>query len=129
MNDENVLPIRGARTPPPFTWEGARAGAIGILPLVPTVVMYGVAVGVLAAAAGMDLRLDHPDRPAEGACGSLRLVGARDEAAIADRRAILPQQRLGLVFVDVHHGPPISLAALYAATRTAFKGIPPSGTE
>ena len=43
------------RRAPPFTWNGARNGAIRIMPLVPTVVMYGVAFGVLAAAAGLSM--------------------------------------------------------------------------
>jgi 4-azaleucine resistance transporter AzlC len=40
---------------PPFTWRGFRAGAIGGLILTPGVLVYGVAVGVIASAAGLNL--------------------------------------------------------------------------
>ncbi len=56
----------------------------------------------LAAAAGVDLRLDHPERPVKLARGGLGLFGAQHRAAVADRGAIAAQQGLGLIFMDVH---------------------------
>jgi 4-azaleucine resistance transporter AzlC len=38
---------------PPFTIQGFRRGALGMAPLVPGVLVYGVAFGVMAAAAGL----------------------------------------------------------------------------
>ena len=59
----------------------------------------------LAAAAGVDLRLDHPDRPVELAGGGLGLVGLQHHAAVGHRHAVLLQELLGLVFVNVHRRP------------------------
>jgi predicted branched-subunit amino acid permease len=38
---------------PPFTRHGLRAGAIGAVPLIPTVAVYAVAFGVMAQASGL----------------------------------------------------------------------------
>ena len=56
----------------------------------------------LAAAAGMDLRLDHPDRPAQRAGGLLGLLGRVGDLAAQHGDAVLLEQRLRLIFVDVH---------------------------
>jgi hypothetical protein len=56
----------------------------------------------LAAAAGVDLRLDHPDRAAEGPGGLLGLLGRVGDPALEHGDAVVGEQRLGLVFVDVH---------------------------
>ena len=59
----------------------------------------------LAAAAGVDLRLHHPDRAAELLRGLHRLFDAERGDALRHRHAEIPQHRLGLVLVDVHAGP------------------------
>ena len=56
----------------------------------------------LAAAAGVDLRLHHPDRAAELLRGLHRLVDAERRDAPRHRHAETSQHRLGLVLVDVH---------------------------
>ena len=56
----------------------------------------------LAPAAGVDLRLDHPDGPAEGPRRLLGFLGRVGHAAGEGRHAVIGEQRLGLVFVDVH---------------------------
>ena len=56
----------------------------------------------LAAAAGMDLRLDHPEPAAKLLRRLLRIRRREDGYAARDRRAEFAQDRLGLVFVDVH---------------------------
>ena len=56
----------------------------------------------LAAAAGVDLRLHHPDRPAELLRGRFRLLGRHHRLAARHRHAELLEDGLGLVFVDVH---------------------------
>jgi predicted branched-subunit amino acid permease len=38
---------------PPFTSRGLRAGAIGVWPIIPGLVMYGAAFGVMAGTAGL----------------------------------------------------------------------------
>jgi hypothetical protein len=58
----------------------------------------------LAAAAGVDLRLDHPERAVERARRGLGLLGRVDDLAAQHLDAVFLQQRLGLVFVDVHAG-------------------------
>ena len=55
----------------------------------------------LAAAAGMDLALDHIERAGQLLGRGFRLV-ARERDALGDRQAELLEQRLGLIFVDVH---------------------------
>jgi hypothetical protein len=56
----------------------------------------------LAAAAGVDLRLDHEDRPAQLLGGLHRLFHAEGRMAARDRDAELREDGFGLVFVDVH---------------------------
>jgi hypothetical protein len=56
----------------------------------------------LAAAAGVDLRLDHPQRPGELAGGRHRFLDAHRGMAGGDGHAELREQFLGLIFVDVH---------------------------
>jgi hypothetical protein len=55
-----------------------------------------------APAAGVNLRLHHEDIAAESAGVIRRLLCARRHAAVGNRRAIRLQQRLGLMFVDIH---------------------------
>jgi hypothetical protein len=62
----------------------------------------GFLEAALAAAAGVDLRLDDPERSLELACGGLGLVGLEHDAAAGDGGAVLAQELLGLVLVDVH---------------------------
>ena len=59
----------------------------------------------LAAAPGMDLRLHHPHRPGQPLGGPHRLIHRERGRALRQRHPVLPQQLLGLVFVDVHAGP------------------------
>ena len=56
----------------------------------------------LAAAAGMDLRLHHPDRAAELVGGLHGLVDAHGRNAARHRHAEFAQHGFRLVFVDVH---------------------------
>jgi len=56
----------------------------------------------LAAAAGVDLGLDHPDRPAEVVRGLHRLLDAQRRNAARHRHAEFPEHGLRLIFVDVH---------------------------
>ena len=58
--------------------------------------------GSLAAAAGVDLRLDDPDRAIERAGGGFRLFGPRDGAAIGDRRSVGLQNLFCLILVNIH---------------------------
>ena len=55
-----------------------------------------------AAAAGVDLRFDHPHRAAELVGGLDRFIDAHRRNAARHRHAEFAQHRLGLVFVDVH---------------------------
>jgi hypothetical protein len=61
----------------------------------------------LAAAAGMDLRLDDEQRPGELLRGLDRFLDGEGGMAGSDRRAELGQQFLGLIFVDVHGADPL----------------------
>ena len=77
----------------------------------------------LAATAGMDLALDHPERAAELLRRSLGLLGGEDRDAARDGRAKLLQECLALVFMDIH-GNPLSSAETRAAPpgrRAAFR--------
>src|SRR5690606_2061176 len=56
----------------------------------------------LAAAAGVDLRLDHPGRAAERTRRRLGLLGRVRHLAREHADAEVLEQRLGLVFVNVH---------------------------
>jgi 4-azaleucine resistance transporter AzlC len=44
-----------AQHAPPFTVRGMRAGALGVAPLLPGVLLYGVAFGVMAGATGLSV--------------------------------------------------------------------------
>ena len=65
----------------------------------------GLLERALAAAARVDLGLDHPDGAVEFAGGGFRLFGAEDGAAVGDRRAVFAQELLRLVLVNVHSPP------------------------
>src|ERR1700738_406349 len=56
----------------------------------------------LAAAAGVDLALHHPDRAGNGFCGDVGIGGPQHRHAARDRHAEFMQQRLGLVFMNIH---------------------------
>ena len=60
----------------------------------------------LAAAAGMDLRLDDPQRPRELAGRLDGFVDAHRGKAGGHRHAIFRKQVLGLIFMDVHGAGP-----------------------
>ena len=62
----------------------------------------------LAAAAGVDLRLHDPERPGQLLRGLDRLVDIHCRMARRNRHAELRKQLFGLIFVDVHRGPPLS---------------------
>ena len=61
----------------------------------------------LAAAARVDLRLDHPERAVKSACRRLGLFGLQHHAAVGNRGAEAAQKRLGLILVDVHASCPV----------------------
>ena len=63
----------------------------------------------LAAAAGVDLRFHHPQRSAEFLGGVLGLVGGEHRLAAGHRHPEFLQDRLTLVFVDVHRPPLVIL--------------------
>ena len=56
----------------------------------------------LAAAAGVDLRLDDPQRSGKLARGLDRFVDAHRGIARGNRHAVFREQLFGLIFVDVH---------------------------
>ena len=56
----------------------------------------------LAAPAGMDLCLDHPNLAAESSCGGDRLIYREAGKATRGGHAILPQDFLALVLMDFH---------------------------
>jgi hypothetical protein len=58
----------------------------------------------LAAATGVDLGLDDPDRAAQLLGGFLGFAHAERGMAPRHRHAVRAQQFLGLVFVDLHRG-------------------------
>ncbi|MCY1558744.1 hypothetical protein D9M68_957030 [compost metagenome] len=53
----------------------------------------------------MDLGLDHPGAVAEGLRGRDRFVRRGGDFAGRDRDAVLGQQLLGLIFVEIHASP------------------------
>ncbi len=61
----------------------------------------------LAAAAGVDLRLDDPDRTAELVRGLLRLLDRECRDAVRHRHAEFPQNGFRLVLVNIHDAPPV----------------------
>jgi hypothetical protein len=72
----------------------------------------------LAAAAGVDLRLDHPQRAAQPLCGFLGFADAEGRVAARHRHPVLAQQLLGLVFVDLHRGWPACPATREPCSRS-----------
>ena len=69
---------------------------------------FGFDEMALAAPTGVDLRLDHPERAIQLTCGGLGLFGLHDGPAVGHRDAIAAQERLGLIFVDIHGRAPVS---------------------
>lgn len=53
MPSKESPPLLSPSSPPPFTLQGLRAGIVGARTLVPSVTMYGIAFGVMAAATGL----------------------------------------------------------------------------
>src|SRR6185437_13598647 len=53
-------------------------------------------------AAGVDLAFHHPDRARQRLGGDVRIGCPQHRHALRDRHAKLMQQRLGLVFMDIH---------------------------
>ena len=66
----------------------------------------------------MDLRLHDPDRPAEFLGGGFRLSGSKDRNAARHGHPKFAQNRLGLIFVDVHGDSPAE-HAIHAAVAAA----------
>jgi hypothetical protein len=66
----------------------------------------GLGKVALAAATSMDLCLDDPERALQFAGRHLGLFGAQNGTAVRHRGAVVAQQRLCLIFVDVHAGAP-----------------------
>ncbi len=56
----------------------------------------------LAAAAGMDLALDHVERTRKLLCSSFRFLDLENGHALRDRCAVALQKSLGLIFMNVH---------------------------
>ena len=65
---------------------------------------YGIPVpaGKVAASAGVNLRLDRPDRAAERAGGGGGFLGACSYLAGRHRDSVAAEQLLGLIFVEIH---------------------------
>ena len=61
-----------------------------------------------ATAAGVDLRLDHPQRAIQLARGGLGFFGFQNGTAVGNRNAIAAQKGFGLIFVDIHGRTPVS---------------------
>ena len=78
----------------------------------------------LAAAAGMDLALHHPDRAGKRLGGGVRIRGLQHRHAARNRHAELMQQRLGLVFVDIHRTLPKPCAVNSTSSPVFVAGIP-----
>jgi hypothetical protein len=64
--------------------------------------LHHLDAAALAAAAGVDLRLDHPNRAAQLAGHVLRFLRGVGDDAARHRDAVFRQQALGLILVDVH---------------------------
>src|SRR3990170_910442 len=77
----------------------------------------------LAAAAGVDLRLDHEAADAEFLGHGHRLFHAVRHAARGHRYAVLTQQILRLVFVDIHAARswPTLIRAIFSMTTSAWR--------
>ncbi len=80
----------------------------------------------LAAAAGMDLALHHPDRAAQRFRGHVGIGGPQHRHALRDRHAEFVQQRLGLVFMNIHltapEAPERSIDSIYWLTLATISG-------
>ncbi len=72
----------------------------------------------LAAAAGVDLALHHPDRTAQRFRGHVGVGSPQHRYPARDRHAEFVQQRLGLIFMDVH------LDALRTLVRSIWNSHP-----
>src|SRR4051812_32608637 len=71
----------------------------------------------LAAAAGVDLALHHPDRSAKLFGGGIRFRRLQHGDTLGNRHAELVQQRLGLVFMDIHLDAPRTSCGEVANSR------------
>ncbi len=78
----------------------------------------------LAAAAGMDLALHHPDRAGKRFRGGIGIGRPQHRYAARDRHPEFMQQRLGLIFVDVHVDAPDPRAATSRIHVSLSSGIP-----
>ncbi len=64
--------------------------------------LVAVGEGALAAAAGVDLGLDHGRALGEGGEGGVELLGGLGGGALGDGHPVFLEQCLGLILVDVH---------------------------
>ena len=64
--------------------------------------LHQLDAAAFTATAGMDLRLDHEGLAAEGSRVRGGLLRGLGDVAFGHRRAVSMQQRLGLIFVNVH---------------------------
>src|SRR5690606_1165180 len=71
----------------------------------------------LAAATGMDLGLDHPEVAGNGLGRIDRFFGRAGDAPGGHRDAVIGEQLLGLVFVEVHVGSVLERIAARPGTR------------
>ena len=71
----------------------------------------------LAAPAGMNLALDHPQRSAELLGRLDRSLGREGRKAVGDRRAECPEHRLRLIFMDIHRNDNLERERLPALER------------
>jgi hypothetical protein len=85
----------------------------------------GFLEGALAAATRMNLAFDHPDRAGKGLGGGVGIGGPEHRHALGDRHPELVQQRLGLVFMDIHCRRSPRILPLTSSRGTRFwTGIP-----
>jgi len=99
---------------PPFTSRGLRAGAFGVAPLLPVVVMYGIAFGVMAGAAGLSA--------SEAALLSAVVnAGGAQMASLQAWDNPVPILAVGLTTVAMN----ARYLLLGAALRPWFSGLPP----
>jgi len=99
---------------PPFTFRGFRAGALAIAPFIPTVMIYGAAFGVMAAAAGLTT--------IEAALLSMLVnAGGAQMASLQAWDSPVPILAVGLTTLAMN-----SRYLLFgAALRPWFAGLPP----
>ena len=81
-----------------------------------------------AAAAGMNLRFDHPNGAAELARRVLRLLGREGDRAARHAYAELGEQALGLILVNVHR-PSLPLSCLHPFAVAARRFLQRSQTD